>query len=52
MSGEKGEKTVNIGLDKTKFFKRQIVNIFLPISFSKCIGCSIWVPATYILVEK
>ena len=35
-----GKKNVHIiGLDK-QFFERKIVNIFLPISFNICFGCS------------
>ena len=30
----------SIGLDKQKNFERKIVNIFLPISFNMCYGCS------------
>ena len=33
------EKTVSTGLDKQKF-QHLIVNIFLPITFSICFGCS------------
>ena len=48
------------GLDKQKKNQRKIVNIFLPISFNICFGCSkkpvslrrfFKVPTTYVLVE-
>ena len=37
--GEDLFRVSNIGLDK-HFFQHKIVNIFLPISFSMCFGCS------------
>ena len=31
---------ISIGLDINTIFERKIVNIFLPISFNICFGCS------------
>ena len=33
-------RMVFIGLDKQNFFESKIVNMFLPISFNICFGCS------------
>ena len=36
----KDKAYLSIGFDINKIFERKIVNIFLPISFHICFGCS------------